>query len=174
MAALSVGDLENVFAEVNEKVNYASAIVPPRVNDSSFKIDGSIYTMLKLEGQFCNSTDDDPYQHLENFFEVGNLQKKNNISNDTTRLRVFKYSLDSGCFMDKTFNRISIILHKIEKHNHVWHGGDRGVGKIAKHAIVASPKRKKVKSTWVKQYLCVIKSRKWVRKSCPKDGLPSM
>ncbi|MCD9637558.1 hypothetical protein HAX54_020925, partial [Datura stramonium] len=29
-----------------------------------------------------------------------------------------------GCFMDKTFNIIDIILDKITKHNHAWHGGD--------------------------------------------------
>ncbi|MCD7456947.1 hypothetical protein HAX54_033683 [Datura stramonium] len=38
--ALLAGDLENVFAEVNEEVDYASAIIPPRVNVVSFKIDG--------------------------------------------------------------------------------------------------------------------------------------
>ncbi|MCD9639234.1 hypothetical protein HAX54_023637, partial [Datura stramonium] len=51
---------------------------------------------------------------------------------------------------------------------------EKGVGKVAEHAIAASPKRKKAKSTWVKQYLCGTKSRKWVRKSHPKDGLPSL
>ncbi|MCE0481095.1 hypothetical protein HAX54_038493, partial [Datura stramonium] len=44
-----VGDLENVFVEVNEEVDYGSAIIPPRVNDPSFKNDRSIYTMLKAE-----------------------------------------------------------------------------------------------------------------------------
>ncbi|MCE3050567.1 hypothetical protein HAX54_047528, partial [Datura stramonium] len=40
------------------------------------------------------------------------------------------------------------------------------------HTIFASPKRKKAKLKWVKQYLCGTKNRKWVRKSRPKDGSP--
>ncbi|MCE0481700.1 hypothetical protein HAX54_039640, partial [Datura stramonium] len=58
------GDLENEFAEVNHEVDYASDIVPPRVNATSFKID-----------------------------EVYNLHKHNNISDDAIRLRIFKYFL---------------------------------------------------------------------------------
>ncbi|MCD7449343.1 hypothetical protein HAX54_051532, partial [Datura stramonium] len=30
--------------------------------------------------------------------------------------------------MEKTFNRIAVILDKIEKHNHAWHGGDQSRG----------------------------------------------
>ncbi|MCD9560351.1 hypothetical protein HAX54_018973 [Datura stramonium] len=69
-SALPPRDLDNVFAEVNEEVEYASSIIPPRVNASSSKIDESIYTMLKVEGQFHNSTNDDPHEHLKNFLEV--------------------------------------------------------------------------------------------------------
>ncbi|MCD7464679.1 hypothetical protein HAX54_053226, partial [Datura stramonium] len=32
---------------------------------------------------------------------------------------------------------------------------------VAEHTIAASPKRKKSKSKWVKQYLCGTKNRKW-------------
>ncbi|MCD7465355.1 hypothetical protein HAX54_001158 [Datura stramonium] len=59
MAALLAGDLENMFADVNEDVDYESTIIPPRVNAASFKIDGSICTIVKAEGQFRNSKDDD-------------------------------------------------------------------------------------------------------------------
>ncbi|MCD7469341.1 hypothetical protein HAX54_008283, partial [Datura stramonium] len=47
---------------------------------------------------------------------------------------------------------------------------DKSVDEVAEHKIVASPKRKKTKSKWVKQYLCVSKSMKWVRKFRSKDG----
>ncbi|MCD7456946.1 hypothetical protein HAX54_033682, partial [Datura stramonium] len=50
---------------------------------------------------------------------------------------------------------------------------EQGVGKVVEHAITVSPKRKKDKSIWVKQYFCGTKRRKWVRKSCPKDDSPS-
>ncbi|MCD7468995.1 hypothetical protein HAX54_007569, partial [Datura stramonium] len=32
------------------------------------------------------------------------------------------------CFIDKTFNRISIILDGIAKQNHAWNGGDQSEG----------------------------------------------
>ncbi|MCE3051963.1 hypothetical protein HAX54_051255, partial [Datura stramonium] len=63
------GEVENVFAKVNYEVDYASAIVPPSVNATSFKIDSSIYTMLKVEGQFHSLVDNDPYQHLKKILE---------------------------------------------------------------------------------------------------------
>ncbi|MCE3049731.1 hypothetical protein HAX54_045609, partial [Datura stramonium] len=50
---------------------------------------------------------------------------------------------------------------------------EQGVGKGDEHAIAASSKRKKAKSTWMKQYSYSTKSRKWVRKSHPKDDSPS-
>ncbi|XP_019246263.1 PREDICTED: uncharacterized protein LOC109225910 [Nicotiana attenuata] len=49
--------------------------------------------MLKAEGFFRNSTDDDPTQHLRNFLGVCAMHKQNNVSDDALRLRVFKYSL---------------------------------------------------------------------------------
>ncbi|MCE3052299.1 hypothetical protein HAX54_052155, partial [Datura stramonium] len=110
-AALPV-ELENVFVEVNDEVDYASAIILPRVNASSFKIEESIYTMLKVEGQFNNSTNNDPRQHLKNFSEVCNLHKP----------------LQTMPLEDKAFNRIAIILDRIAKHNHAWHGGDQSGG----------------------------------------------
>ncbi|MCD9640679.1 hypothetical protein HAX54_026129, partial [Datura stramonium] len=33
-----------------------------------------------------------------------------------------------GCFMDKIFNRIAIILDRIANHNHAWHGRDQSGG----------------------------------------------
>ncbi|XP_019240488.1 PREDICTED: uncharacterized protein LOC109220470 [Nicotiana attenuata] len=49
--------------------------------------------MLKAEGFFMNSTDDDPTQHLRNFLGVCAMHKQNNVSDDALRLRVCKYSL---------------------------------------------------------------------------------
>ncbi|MCD9644934.1 hypothetical protein HAX54_033468, partial [Datura stramonium] len=34
-----------------------------------------------------------------------------------------------GCFIDKTGNRITTILDKIDRNNHAWHAGDSGVAK---------------------------------------------
>ncbi|MCD7458451.1 hypothetical protein HAX54_038289, partial [Datura stramonium] len=33
-----------------------------------------------------------------------------------------------GCYMDRTFNKIAIILDIIAKHNHSWRGGDQSGG----------------------------------------------
>nr|XP_009589272.1 uncharacterized protein LOC104086659 [Nicotiana tomentosiformis] len=49
--------------------------------------------MLKAEGFFRNSTDDDPTQHLRNFLGMCAMHKQNHVSNDALRLRVFKCSL---------------------------------------------------------------------------------
>ncbi|MCD7459493.1 hypothetical protein HAX54_041058, partial [Datura stramonium] len=66
--ALPYGEVENMFLYVNDEVDYTSAIIPPRVNTTSLKIDGSIYTMLKVEGQFYNSIDNGPHQQLKKFW----------------------------------------------------------------------------------------------------------
>ncbi|MCD7469980.1 hypothetical protein HAX54_009479 [Datura stramonium] len=42
----------------------------------------------------------------------------------------------------------------------------------AENVAKASPKKKKVKSKWVKQYLFKSKGRKWMRKSHPKKNSP--
>ncbi|MCE2056061.1 hypothetical protein HAX54_043979, partial [Datura stramonium] len=87
------GKLDNVFVDVNDDIDYASTIIPPRVNSLTFKIDWSIYVMLKAEGQFFKSIDQDLHQHLKNFLEVCNMHKQNNLSNDALYLRVFDYLL---------------------------------------------------------------------------------
>ncbi|MCD7458972.1 hypothetical protein HAX54_039723 [Datura stramonium] len=84
-------EAENVFVEVEDDSDYAITIVHLHIDYATFKIDGSIYTMLKADG---------PTLALEDFLEVCNMHKQNNVSNDTIRLRVFKYSLAGG---DKTW-----------------------------------------------------------------------
>ncbi|MCD9643349.1 hypothetical protein HAX54_030752, partial [Datura stramonium] len=37
-------------------------------------------------------------------------------------------NMTGGCFLDKTFARITIILDKIAKHNQDWHASDNGGG----------------------------------------------
>ncbi|XP_019246405.1 PREDICTED: uncharacterized protein LOC109226056 [Nicotiana attenuata] len=49
--------------------------------------------MLKAEGVFRNSSNDDPKQHLRNFLGVCAMHKQNNVTADALRLRCFKYSL---------------------------------------------------------------------------------
>lgn len=56
-------------------------------------MDANIYTMLKAEGLFCNSTDDDPYQHVNNFIGMCTMHKKANVPDDIIRMRIFTYSL---------------------------------------------------------------------------------
>ncbi|MCD7458091.1 hypothetical protein HAX54_037138 [Datura stramonium] len=64
-------EMDNVFEEVNDEVDYARAIVPPRF-----------------------------------------------VANNAT----------GACFVDKTFNRIAIILDRIVKRNHAWNRGDKSGG----------------------------------------------
>ncbi|MCD7458046.1 hypothetical protein HAX54_037020, partial [Datura stramonium] len=45
---------------------------------------------------------------------------------------------------------------------------EENANEVAEHAIVASLKRKKVKSTWVKQYLYGTKYRKWGGSPIPR------
>ncbi|MCD7464816.1 hypothetical protein HAX54_053450 [Datura stramonium] len=96
--AISPEELENVFAKVNNEVDYESIVVPPRVNATSFKIDGSIYMMLKAEIQFHNSI---PLSTFKEFLGVTN-------------------NVVGGYFIDKTFNWIANILDKTAKQNHAW------------------------------------------------------
>ncbi|XP_019225705.1 PREDICTED: uncharacterized protein LOC109207268 [Nicotiana attenuata] len=142
----------NPFADIDEYIEDTNSIVPPRVDAATFKVEHGLILMLKAEGFFRNSTDDDPTQHLRNFLGVCALHKQNNI----LRLRVFKYSqagearkwiqnlppnsihswgLDGmnqsiaknaadGSFMDKTFARITQVLDKMAKHNQAWHSED--------------------------------------------------
>ncbi|MCD7463820.1 hypothetical protein HAX54_051469, partial [Datura stramonium] len=54
---------------------------------------------------------------LEKFY-TGLDALTQSVANNTT----------GGSFKDKTFNHIAIILDKIAKHNHAWHGGDHSGG----------------------------------------------
>ncbi|XP_070002800.1 uncharacterized protein [Nicotiana sylvestris] len=84
---------ENPFANIDEYIEYTNAIVPPVVGAATFKVEHGLILMLKAEGFFRNSTDDDPTQHLRKFLGVCAMHKQNNVSNDALRLRVLKYSL---------------------------------------------------------------------------------
>ncbi|XP_019235864.1 PREDICTED: uncharacterized protein LOC109216184 [Nicotiana attenuata] len=84
---------ENPFADIDGYVEDTNAIVPPVVGASTLKVEHGLILMLKAEGFFKNSTDDDPTQHLRNFLGVCAMHKQNNVSDDALRLRVFKYSL---------------------------------------------------------------------------------
>ncbi|XP_019267414.1 PREDICTED: uncharacterized protein LOC109244731 [Nicotiana attenuata] len=84
---------ENPFANIDAYIEDTNAIVPPVVGASTFKVEHGLILMLKAEGFFRNSTDDDPTQHLRNFLGVCAMHKQNNVSDDALRLRVFKYSL---------------------------------------------------------------------------------
>lgn len=46
----------NVFANIDD----TNVIVPPRVDVTAFKVDHNLYVMLKAEGFFQNSINDDP------------------------------------------------------------------------------------------------------------------
>ena len=84
---------ENIFAEFINEADYASAVVPPRTGNATFKIDSSIYQLLKLEGYFRNSSEDCPLRHLKNFLHVCAQQSQGVVSADALLLGVFKYSL---------------------------------------------------------------------------------
>ncbi|XP_019258410.1 PREDICTED: uncharacterized protein LOC109236669 [Nicotiana attenuata] len=84
---------ENPFADIDEYVKDTNAIIPPRVDAATFKVEHGLILMLKAEGFFRNSTDDDLTQHLRNFLGVCAMHKQNNVSDGALRLRVFKYSL---------------------------------------------------------------------------------
>nr|XP_016483090.1 PREDICTED: uncharacterized protein LOC107803814 [Nicotiana tabacum] len=85
---------ENPFADIDEYIEDTNAIVSPRVDVATFKVEHGLILMLKAEGFFRNSTYDNLTQHLRNFLGVCAMHKKNNVSDDALRLRVFKYSLD--------------------------------------------------------------------------------
>nr|XP_009782958.1 PREDICTED: uncharacterized protein LOC104231631 [Nicotiana sylvestris] len=84
---------ENPFADIEEYIEDTNAIVPPAIGAATFKVEHGLILMLKAEGFFRNSTDDDPTQHLRNFLGVCAMHKHNNVSDDALRLRCFKYSL---------------------------------------------------------------------------------
>ncbi|XP_070006211.1 uncharacterized protein [Nicotiana sylvestris] len=84
---------ENPFADIEEYIEDTNTIVPPAVGAATFKVEHGLILMLKAEGFFRNSTDDDPTQHLRNFLGVCAMHKQNNISDDALRLKCFKYSL---------------------------------------------------------------------------------
>ncbi|XP_075097891.1 uncharacterized protein LOC107765855 [Nicotiana tabacum] len=84
---------ENLFADIDEYIEDTNAIVPLRVDAATFKVEHGLILMLKAEGFFRNSTDDDPTQHHRNFLGVCAMHKQNNVSDDALRLMVFKYSL---------------------------------------------------------------------------------
>ncbi|XP_070026255.1 uncharacterized protein [Nicotiana sylvestris] len=68
---------ENPFADIEEYIADTNAIAPPPL-------------ALQLSR---NSTDDDPKQHRRNFLGVCAMHKQNNVSDDSLRLRCFKYPL---------------------------------------------------------------------------------
>ncbi|XP_070029393.1 uncharacterized protein [Nicotiana sylvestris] len=85
---------ENPFADIKEYIEDTNAVVPPVVGAATFKVEHGLILMLKAEGCFRNSTDNDATQHLRNFLGVCAMHKQNNVSDDALRLRVFKYSVD--------------------------------------------------------------------------------
>ncbi|XP_019266602.1 PREDICTED: uncharacterized protein LOC109244031 [Nicotiana attenuata] len=84
---------ENPFADNDEYIEDTNAILPPIVGATTFKVEHSLILLLKAEGFFRNSTDNDSTPHLRNFLGECAIHKQNNISDDALRLRVFKYSL---------------------------------------------------------------------------------
>lgn len=70
-----------MFANMDQIVEDVNVIVPPRVDVTTFKVDVSLYTILKAEGFFRNSTDD-PNQHLKKFLGVCTLHKQNYASDN--------------------------------------------------------------------------------------------
>ncbi|XP_009795439.2 uncharacterized protein [Nicotiana sylvestris] len=84
---------ENLFADIEEYIEDTNTIIPPAVGDATFKVEHGLILMLKVEGFFRNSIDDDPTQHLRNFLGVCAMHKQNNVSDDALGLRCFKYSL---------------------------------------------------------------------------------
>nr|XP_009795132.1 PREDICTED: uncharacterized protein LOC104241874 [Nicotiana sylvestris] len=84
---------ENPFGDIEEYIENTNAIVPPAVGAAKFKVEHGLILMLKAEGFFRNSTDDDPTHHLRNFLGMCAMHKQNNVSDDALRLRCFKYSL---------------------------------------------------------------------------------
>nr|XP_009777677.1 PREDICTED: uncharacterized protein LOC104227184 [Nicotiana sylvestris] len=84
---------ENPFADIKEYIEDTNAVVPPVVGAATFKVEHGLILMLKAEGCFRNSTDNDATQHLRNFLGVCAMHKQNNVSDDALRLRVFKYSV---------------------------------------------------------------------------------
>ncbi|MCE0481004.1 hypothetical protein HAX54_038325, partial [Datura stramonium] len=111
-AALPPGEVENIFTEVNNDIDYTNAIVPPRVNAPTFKIDERIYNMLK------DPSHGFPQNILLEKFYTGLDPFTRSMANNVAR----------GCFMDKTYNRIATILDRIIKHNQAWHASDQSGG----------------------------------------------
>ncbi|KAK4366559.1 hypothetical protein RND71_014439 [Anisodus tanguticus] len=72
---------ENVFADLLQEVEYASAIILQRAG-ANFKSHNSLYQLLKIEGYFRNSTDNDPHQHLRNISGVCQTHTQNVSSPD--------------------------------------------------------------------------------------------
>ncbi|XP_070039249.1 uncharacterized protein [Nicotiana tomentosiformis] len=94
---------ENVFADIDEYIEDTNAIVPPIVDVATFKVKHSLILMLKAEGFFRNSTDDDPTQYLRN---------------------VLAKNAADGSFVDKTFARVTQIQDKMAEQNQAWHSED--------------------------------------------------
>uniref|UniRef100_A0A1S4AWE0 Retrotransposon gag domain-containing protein n=1 Tax=Nicotiana tabacum TaxID=4097 RepID=A0A1S4AWE0_TOBAC len=65
---------ENPFADIEEYIEDTNAIVSLAIGAATFKVEHGLILMLKAEGFFRNSTDDDPTQHLRNFL-AGDARK---------------------------------------------------------------------------------------------------
>ncbi|XP_070012310.1 uncharacterized protein [Nicotiana sylvestris] len=61
---------ENPFVDIDEYIKDTNVIVPPVVGVTTSKVEHCLILMLKAEGVFRNSTNDDPTQHLRNFLCV--------------------------------------------------------------------------------------------------------
>ncbi|MCD7459471.1 hypothetical protein HAX54_040961, partial [Datura stramonium] len=96
--------LESFSYRSHDEFNYGSAIVPPRVNATSFKIDSSIYTMLKVEGQFLNSIDNNAHQYLTNISEIANHNQEWHGGNESGGL-IWRYK----SFLALKNNRVPLL-----------------------------------------------------------------
>ncbi|XP_059306369.1 uncharacterized protein LOC132057782 [Lycium ferocissimum] len=179
-------DEENVFTDFIPEEDYAFAIIHPRCGATNIKIDSSLYQLLKLEGYFRNSTENDPqpgdarawfeklpqnsittwaemvaiilkkwyppskkaeirdkiyefkqglgeqlYEAWERFKEY--LKKiSNHDFPENILMKKFYRGLDpvtqsvannaaNGCFMNKSYRRVTNMLDRLTTHNQAWH-----------------------------------------------------
>nr|XP_009801255.1 PREDICTED: uncharacterized protein LOC104247022 [Nicotiana sylvestris] len=84
-------EIQSFLGLAEDYIEDTNAIVPPVVGAATFKVEHGLILMLKAEGFFRNTSDDDLTQHLRNFLGVCVMHKKNNVTADALRLRCFKY-----------------------------------------------------------------------------------
>ena len=79
------------FSNTNNN-DFISTPIAPDTSAESYEINAALL-ILVMKDQFSSLPSEDAASHLNNFVELCDMQKKNDVDNDIFKLKLFPFSL---------------------------------------------------------------------------------